>query len=262
MTPPEDTRALSVAPPDPLRAARILPRRASALAARAFDSPPLLYRPLRAAVAPLVHRLFDLRVAGLEHVPASGPFILAANHHNYLDGVVLGVALPRPLGFLVMPRVYRASPLHPMLHRLIGSIRVEVDHPDPGALKRALRRLAAGHPVCIFPEGPFSKEGRLVRGRPGVATLAMRSGVPVVPAAIRGTFEALAGRRFYLPRRQPVEVRFGVPLRFGALASERGQRVEITRRIMAEIERLLAASAPAAPVPAAATAPAASSASS
>jgi 1-acyl-sn-glycerol-3-phosphate acyltransferase len=260
MTPPEDTRALSVAPPDHLRAAPTVARR-SALAASAFDTPPLLYRPLRAAVAPLVHRLFDLRVGGLEHVPASEPFILAANHHNYLDGVVLAVALPRPLGFLVMPRVYRASPLHPVLHRLIGSIRVEVDHPDPGALKRALRRLAAGHPVCIFPEGPFSREGRLVRGRPGVATLASRSGVPVIPAAIRGTFEALAGRRFYLPRRQRVEVRFGAPLRFGALSPQRGQRVEITRRIMAEIERLLAASAPAA-APLATPAPAASSASS
>jgi 1-acyl-sn-glycerol-3-phosphate acyltransferase len=214
-------------------------------------------------MAPLVHRLFDLRVTGLEHVPATGPFILAANHHNYLDGIVLGVALPRPLGFLVMPRVYRASPLHPMLHRLIGSIRVELDHPDPGALKRALRRLAAGHPVCIFPEGPFSREGRLVRGRPGVAALATRSGVPVVPAAIRGTFEALAGRRFYLPRRQQVEVRLGAPLRFAAPAPRRGQRVEITRRIMAEIERLLAVSAPAsAPAPAAAPSPAASSATS
>jgi 1-acyl-sn-glycerol-3-phosphate acyltransferase len=256
MTPPEDTSALSVAPPDTLLAARALAGRAHrSLAERAFDTPPLLYRPLRAAVAPLVHRLFELRVSGLEHVPVSGPFILAANHHNYLDGVVLGVALPRPLGFLVMPRVYRASPLHPMLHRLIGSIRVELDHPDPGALKRALRRLAAGYPVCIFPEGPFSREGRLVRGRPGVAALATRSGVPVVPAAIHGTFEALAGRRFYLPRRQRVEVRFGAPLRFAAPAPSRGERVEITRRIMAEIERLLAISAPAAtPAPAASSA--------
>ena len=224
-------------------------------AGRSQERFPPLYRALRALFRPLLASFFRFEIAGADHLPASGPFILAANHHNYLDGVVLGVAVPRPISFLVMPRVYRASPLHPMLHRLIGSIRVELDHPDPGALKRALRRLAAGYPVCIFPEGPFSREGRLVRGRPGVAALATRSGVPVVPAAIHGTFEALAGRRFYLPRRQRVEVRFGAPLRFAAPAPSRGERVEITRRIMAEIEGLLAISAPAAtPAPAASSA--------
>jgi 1-acyl-sn-glycerol-3-phosphate acyltransferase len=207
----------------------------------ATEPMPPLYRLLRAACAPVLRSLFDLRVAGVEHVPASGPFIVAANHHNYLDGVVLAVAITRPLAFLVMPRVYHASPLHPGFHRRIGSIEINVERPDPGAIKRALRTLGDGRALGIFPEGPFSRQGRLVRGQPGVALIAARAGVPVVPAGIRGTYEALAGRRFYVPRRQPLSVRFGPPLSFGPSwrRLRHGDRDEAARRIMAEIATLL-----------------------
>ncbi len=91
---------------------------------------------------------------------------MAANHHNYVDGVVLGVALPRPIAFLVMPRVYNASPLHPLFHRRLGSIPVSLERPDPGAIRRVLRVLESGRVIGIFPEGPFSREGRLVPGSP------------------------------------------------------------------------------------------------
>src|SRR5207249_3877984 len=84
---------------------------------------------------------------------------------------------------------------------------------------------------------------RLVPGQPGVALLALRSGVPVVPAAIDGTYDALRGRRFYVPRRHPLSVRFGPPMYFGRSRHRpvsRADRAEITRRIMAEIAALLA----------------------
>ena len=190
----------------------------------------------------MLRRLFDLRVEGAEHLPAAGSFILAANHHNYLDGVVLGVAVPRPIAFLVMPRVYRATPLHPPLHRRIGSIPVNLERPDPGAIKRVLRALDAGRVVGIFPEGPFSQEGRLVPGQPGAALIALRAGVPIVPAAIEGTYEALRARRFYVPRRRPLSVRFGAPLVFDRPRHRpiaRAEREEVTRRIMSEIAALL-----------------------
>jgi 1-acyl-sn-glycerol-3-phosphate acyltransferase len=232
MAPGEDSSTLSLLRP----AAPAAPRRA---AAEAF---PPLYRAVRSASGLILHRLFDLRVEGVERLPASGSFILAANHHNYLDGVVLGVAVPRPIAFLVMPRVFRATPLHPSFHRRIGSIPVNLERPDPGAIKRVLRVLDAGRVVGIFPEGPFSQEGQLVRGQPGAAMIALRAGVPVVPAAIEGTYEALRGRRFYLPRRRGLSVRFGEPLYFERPRHRpiaRLEREEITRRIMTEIAALL-----------------------
>ena len=82
---------------------------------------PFVYQALRTPARAALARWFDLRVEGLEHLPVEGPYIVAANHHNYLDGVVLGVAVPRPISFIVMPRVYHASPLHPAFHRGIGA---------------------------------------------------------------------------------------------------------------------------------------------
>lgn len=206
------------------------------------ETMPILYGLLRGLTRPLLRSLFSFRVLGIERVPSSGPFIIAANHSNYLDGVVLGVALPRKIAFLVMPRVYQATPLHPAFHRHVGSIPINLGRPDPGAIKQALRVLDAGGVVGIFPEGAGSSDGRLAEGRPGVALIAIRSGVPVVPAAISGTYQALLDRRLYIPRPTPIRVRFGAPLSFGRRGSgpnTQKLRDEVTRRIMGEIARLL-----------------------
>lgn len=236
------TSAVSAAPSEIVSA---LPEPARRGDGRPFpEAFPPLYRFLRIGCAPLLRWLFDLRVSGTEHLPQSGAFVLAANHHNYVDGVVLGAALPRPIAFLVMPRVYNATPLHPSFHRRVGSIPVNLERPDPGAIKRVLRVLDSGRIVGIFPEGPFSREGRLVPGQPGVGMIALRSGVPVVPAAIEGTYEALVGRRFYVPRRHPLSVRFGAPMYFGRMRHRRitrEERQDVTRRIMNEIAMLLQA---------------------
>jgi 1-acyl-sn-glycerol-3-phosphate acyltransferase len=215
-------------------------------ASLATDEPeplPAVYAGLKRILPPLLRRFFAFRVSGLEHLPAGGPYIVAANHANYLDGVVLAVALPRKISFVVMPRVYRATPLHPYFHDHVGSIPVSLARPDPGAIRRALRVLEQGGVIGIFPEGPFSRHGRLVRGQPGVALVALRSGVPVVPAAISGTFHALAARRFFVPRRVPLGVRFGTPLRFPMPRRRltQGLRADVTGWIMEEIAALLAA---------------------
>src|SRR5262249_61820199 len=92
-----------------------------------------------------------------------------------------------------------------------------------------------------FRGGPLSVRGRLEAGRPGVARLALRSGVPVVPAGIRGTYEALAGRRAYIPRRFPLGVRFGPARCFAGDGAHgrRSARFHVTRRIMDDIAALL-----------------------
>jgi 1-acyl-sn-glycerol-3-phosphate acyltransferase len=207
------------------------------------DAPPasFLYRTLRAPMRRALTRWFDLRVEGLEHLPERGPYLIAANHHNYLDGVVLAAAAPEAISFLVMPRVWHATPFHPMFHRHLGSIPINLERPDVGALRGALRALQAGRVVGIFPEGPFSVRGRLEPGLPGVALLALRSGVPVIPAGISGTYEALAGRWGYIPRRVPLGVRFGPARRFteNGAAGRRSVRLHVTQQIMDDIAALL-----------------------
>ena len=202
---------------------------------------PLMYRVLRRPARRFFDRFFDLSVEGLDHLPAGGPYIVAANHHNYLDGVVLALAAPAPIAFIVMPRVWRATPLHPLFHSHIGSIPINLERPDVGALRRALQELAEGRVVGIFPEGPFSVRGRLERGLPGVALLALRSGAPVIPAGISGTYEALAGRWGYIPRRGRLSLRFGPPRRFSTdgARGRRSAREHVTRRIMDDIAALL-----------------------
>src|SRR5437867_12141626 len=214
---------------------------ASSGVGRAVSEFPFLYRALRTPVRGALERWFRLRVEGAEHLPECGPYLVAANHHNYLDGFVLGVSVPAPIAFLVMPRVWRATPLHPPFHRHIGSIPIDLDRRvDIRALRRALAALERGAVVGIFPEGPFGVRGRLERGLPGVALLALHSGVPVVPVGIRGTWEALRGRRFYVPRATPLRVRFGPPRRFSPNGgSARETRRDVTARIMADIAALL-----------------------
>lgn len=207
---------------------------------RAAPEFPFLYRTLRSPIRAALARWFALRVEGQEHLPATGPYIVAANHHNYLDAVVLGVSVPVPIAFIVMPRVWRATRLHPTFHRHIGSIPISLGRADVGALRRALAHLERGGVVGIFPEGPFSVRGRLERGQPGVALLALASGVPVVPAALHGTYEALRQRRFHVPRPTPVGVRFGPPRRFSRDGARgRRARLGVTERIMADIAALL-----------------------
>ena len=220
------------------RSTALSPRPHAAGAAPLF---PLVYGLLRPAVRAALARWFDLRVDGLERLPDGGPYLVAANHHNYLDGVVLGVTVPEPISFLVMPRVWRATPLHPLFHRNIRSIPIDLERADVGALRRALQILQEGRVVGIFPEGPFSVRGCLEPGLPGVALLALRSGVPVVPAGIRGTYEALAGRRAYIPRRVPIGVRFGPARCFAGdgIHGRRSARVNVTRWIMDDIAALL-----------------------
>jgi 1-acyl-sn-glycerol-3-phosphate acyltransferase len=206
-----------------------------------FAELPRGYALVRGAARLILGSLFELSVEGLDRLPADGPYIVAANHHNYLDGVVLGAAWPRHIAFLVMPGVYAATPLHPPFHRWAGHIPLNLARPDPGAIRRALRVLDGGGIIGIFPEGPFSVRGRLEAGQPGVGMLALRAGAPVVPVGILGTYQALVRRRFHLPRRYPIRLRIGPPRSFcrGAGVMEKQLRADVTRRVMTDIAGLL-----------------------
>ena len=168
-----------------------------------------LYRSLRALSA-LPRGYFRLRVEGAPHVPAAGPCIIAANHVSYVDLIVLWMASPRHVRFIVDRAQFQRPLVHWMALRT-GAIPVENDPRDLGSVRRALGALRDGDVLGIFPEGGRSADGNLLPGKPGAAMLALRAGVPLIPAGIVGAFKAYS-RHHLLPRPRRLTVRFGAPL--------------------------------------------------
>lgn len=198
------------------------------------------YRIIRALSWPLLSALFRLSHDGRDHVPADGALIVAANHVSYLDPAVLGAALPRPAHFIMVGGIWRKPGLN-WFFRAMRSIPVDREGlMSRTALKAALEALSRGEVVGIFPEGgralPDGSEPALA----GVALLARRSGAPVLPAGISGTFEALPrGRAIPHPRR--VRVCFGRPVRHEGGGRE--QDAAFTTILMREIRALMEAPA-------------------
>ena len=133
---------------------------------------------------------YGLKVTGREHVPRHGPCIIASNHISFLDPVVIGAACPRRLTFMARNTLFR----HPLLRAWligVGAMPLNRDEADPSAVRGALQCLRRGQPIALFPEGTRQESGRLGTAKRGVGLLAVMGRVPVVPAYVHGTFEAL-----------------------------------------------------------------------
>ncbi|MFI5487518.1 lysophospholipid acyltransferase family protein [Micromonospora echinaurantiaca] len=204
----------------------------------------LLQATVRLVIAPLARLLYRPVVEGRENVPRRGPVILAANHLSFIDSVVIPLVAPRPVAFLAKAEYFRRPGLKGRLTRtcLTGIDAIPVQrggHREARAsLQLALDVLAEGRAFGLHPEGSRSRDGRIYRGRTGVAWLALASGAPVVPVAVLGTdrIQPIGAR---LPRLGKVTVRFGTPLRFTQPTGSLGQaRRAVTDEIMAAIRDL------------------------
>jgi len=169
----------------------------------------LFYRSMRWLSA-LPRWYFRVRVEDVRCVPAAGPCIIAANHTSYVDPIVLWMACPRHVRFIVDREQYQRPIVHWVADRT-GAIPVENDPRDLGSLRRALQVLKDGSALGIFPEGGRSDDGSLKPAKPGAALLALRAGVPLVPAGIVGAFKAYS-RHHRFPRPRAILVRFGEPV--------------------------------------------------
>lgn len=153
---------------------------------------------------------FDLQGSGLERFEGLPGCVVACNHVSYLDPVVVGAVTRRPMWFLAKQELFQIPVFGPLLTTL-HTIPLRQHGADVEAVRVAVRALRAGGAVLVFPEGGRSPDGTLQPGQPGVALLALRAGVPIVPVYVEGSYEALPrGGRW--PRRHPIRVRFGAPL--------------------------------------------------
>lgn len=196
----------------------------------------MLYRILKPLALALMRLLFRLEVRGQEHVPPTGPVLLASNHVSVLDPPLVGGASPRVLHFMAKEELFRV----PLFGRLITALNarpVRRDGSDGRALKTALRLLGEGRALLVFPEGTRGVEGRLASGKPGAGMLAVMSGAAVVPVHVSGSGRALPPGRM-IPRPAKVRIRFGPPLHFKTGREE--ERKERYREATTEIMRAIA----------------------
>lgn len=152
------------------------------------------------------------KVVGRENVPKRGAFIFVSNHVSYLDPILLGTSLHRSLNYMARENLFK-RPCFARIMRGLHAFPVKRNEGDLRAIKDALRILGMGKPLVIFPEGTRSKDKNLKRGKPGIGFIVAKTKVPVVPAYIEGSFDALP-RGVKTLTHHPVAVYIGRPIDF------------------------------------------------
>ncbi|MEU5614401.1 lysophospholipid acyltransferase family protein [Streptomyces sparsogenes] len=201
---------------------------------------------LKAVLGPLMRLMFRPQVEGAERIPGSGPVILAGNHLTFIDSMILPLVCDRQVVFIGKDEYVTGKGLKGRLMAWfftgVGMIPVDRDggHGGVAALMTGRRVLEEGRVFGIYPEGTRSPDGRLYRGRTGIARLTLMTGAPVVPFAVIGTDRLQPGGKG-LPRPGRVTVRFGEPLeftRYEGMDRDRFVLRAVTDEVMSEVMRL------------------------
>ncbi|MBV1852524.1 lysophospholipid acyltransferase family protein [Catellatospora tritici] len=194
-------------------------------------------------LGPLLKLIFRPQVEGLEHVPATGPAILASNHLSFSDSIFMPLVVKRKVTFVAKAEYFTGKGIKGWLTKMffVGTGTIPVDRTGgraaQAALDTQLRVLRAGGLAGIYPEGTRSPDGRLFRGKTGVARLALESGAVVVPVAMLNS-DVVQPTGKIIPKVMRVRIRFGPQLDFSRYAGMAGDRfVEraVTDEIMYEL---------------------------
>ncbi|MFJ4777565.1 lysophospholipid acyltransferase family protein [Streptomyces sp. NPDC088762] len=190
-------------------------------------------------LGPLLRLVFRPRIEGLENIPAEGAAIVAGNHLSFSDHFLMPAILKRRITFLAKAEYFTGPGVKGRLtaafFRSAGQIPVDRSGKEAGqaALREGLGVLAKDELLGIYPEGTRSHDGRLYKGKVGVAAMALGAGVPVIPCAMLGTFEIQPpGQK--IPKIRRVTIRFGEPMDFSRYAGMEGERA-VLRAVTDEI---------------------------
>ena len=148
----------------------------------------MFYKVCRVIVRFVMLFVFRLKFVGQEKLPAEGGVIVAFNHKSNFDPVMAGLSCKRKLRFMAKEELFK-NPLFGALIKALGAFPVRRGKGDIGAIKASLKILGEGKAMLMFPEGHRIKDGRKVKAKPGVALIAQRAQVPVVPVCISGKYK-------------------------------------------------------------------------
>jgi 1-acyl-sn-glycerol-3-phosphate acyltransferase len=197
-------------------------------------------------LGPLLRLIFRPQVEGRDNVPDEGPAIIASNHLSFSDSIFMPLMVKRKVTFVAKAEYFTGKGIKGWLTKMffVGTGTIPVDRSGGRAAQAAidtgLRVLREGRLFGIYPEGTRSPDGRLYRGKTGVARLALESGAPVVPVVMLNSDEIQPLGRI-LPRVRKVKIRFGAPLDFSRYAGMAGDRFierAVTDEIMYELMEL------------------------
>ena len=203
----------------------------------------LPYGTLRAFLTPFLMILFRPKVKGLRNVPATGPLIIASNHLSFSDSIFMPLVVPRKVTFLAKSEYFTSPGPKGLLKKLtfIALGQVPVDRSggrrSEAALITGLQVLSEGKCLGIYPEGTRSPDGRLYKGRTGIARLAIESGAPIVPVAMFNT-EKIQPTGQVIPNIQRVGMTFGEPMYFDGDSTDLAYLRVVTDQIMNRIKEL------------------------
>lgn len=177
-----------------------------------------LYKTLQVLARILTTQLFELKTCGLENVPRTGGALLLANHQSYLDPVVVGVQLRRPITFMADSNLFK-NRFFGWLIRNLHAFPVRQGKGDVGAIKQSIQLLHDGHMLNIYPEGSRSSDGEIAEIQSGIALIVRRANVPIIPVLIDGAYKAWPRQRKIF-RAFPVRIWYGKPLEIEGLGAK------------------------------------------
>lgn len=187
--------------------------------------------------------IFRPKVTGLRHVPSTGPVIIASNHLSFSDSIFMPLVVSRKVTFLAKSEYFTSPGIKGFIKKItfIALGQVPVDRSggkrSEAALLTGLRLLRENHCLGIYPEGTRSPDGRLYKGRTGIARMAIESAAPVVPVAMFNTAEIQPTGQV-VPKVRRVEMVFGEPMYFSGDATDQNLLRDVTNQIMEKIAEL------------------------
>ena len=203
----------------------------------------MAYRLLKSFLIPLLMLLFRPKVTGLRNVPTNGAVIIASNHLSFSDSIFMPLVVPRNVTFLAKSEYFTSPGLAGFIKKLtfIALGQVPIDRSggkrSEAALLTGLRLLKEGHCIGIYPEGTRSPDGRLYKGRTGIARLAIESGAPIIPVAMFNTAEIQPTGQV-VPKVRRVEMVFGEPIYLDGDSTDLALLRALTNQLMEKIAQL------------------------